>query len=415
MKANLTIINDKITLEHIKKEFPILNKQHKGKPLIYLDSAATSQKPERVINSIKSSYENNYANVHRGIYNLSQVATEKYEEAREKVASFLGVSDSKQIIFTRGATEGLNLVAYCLTDVFIKKNDEIIISTLEHHSNIIPWQIACKRKNAKIVELKPTQDGDILYEQLEKLITPKTKILALPHITNSIGSLVQVEKICLEAKKRGIITVIDGCQAAPHIKIDLKKIKADFYVISGHKIYGPSGIGALYGKKEILEKLTPYQTGGEMIDYVGIQDSTYAEIPHKFEAGTPNIVGAIALGTAIDFINDIGINNITSHSKDLTQYFLKEAKKVSKIKIIGAPKERISIVSFIIKGVHPHDLALLLDGRGVAVRAGHHCAQPAMRHFDVDSTLRVSFGIYNTKKDIDLFLEKLIDLRKYFD
>lgn len=415
MKIDLRVFNERISLENIKKEFPILNKDDRGKKLIYLDSAATSQKPQVVIDSIKSTYENSYANVHRGIYNLSQVATEKYENAREKVAKFLGAADSSQIVFTRGATEGLNLIAHSLAELILNKDDEILISTLEHHSNIIPWQTASKRRGAKLVEIIPSKEGEISADLVKKLFTSKTKILALPHVTNSIGSVIPVKEICADAKKRGIVTVIDGCQAAPHIKIDLNNIGADFYVISGHKIYGPSGIGALYGRKEILEKLTPYQTGGEMIDYVSIQNSTFAEAPHKFEAGTPNIVGAIALGTAIDFINDIGYDNITSHSKYLTDYFLKGIKEVKGVKIIGNPEERISIISFIIEGTHPHDLALLLDNKGIAVRAGHHCAQPAMRHFKVDTTLRVSFGIYNTEKDIDLFLEKLKGLQKYFD
>ena len=318
MRTDLKAINTSLDSKSIKKEFPLLNKEHNGSPLIYLDSAATSQKPERVINSIKDCYENNYANVHRGVYKLSQIATDKYENARIKVANFLGTKENEQVIFTRGATEGLNLIAHCLSEGYIKKNDEVIISTLEHHSNIIPWQIACKRKGAKIVELKPSKEGEITFNHVKELLTPKTKIIALPHITNSIGSLVPVDEICKEARKRGIITVIDGCQAAPHIRINLEKIGADFYVISGHKIYGPSGIGALYGKRNFLEKFTPYQTGGEMIDYVGIQNSTFADIPHKFEAGTPNIVGAIAMGTAVDFINDLGIENITAHSINLT-------------------------------------------------------------------------------------------------
>ncbi len=400
-------------MNNIKENFPILNKKIDGKKVIYLDSAASSQKPYSVINDIKHTYENSYANVHRGIYKLSQMATDKYEASREKVAKFLNVKSSKEIIFTRGATEGINLIASSLSDSFLRQDDEVIISTLEHHSNIVPWQIAAKKTGAKIVELKPDSNGNIFLEELIKCITKRTKIISLPHITNSIGSILPIKEICSEAKKRGIITLVDGCQAAPHVEIDINEIQPDFYVISGHKIYGPSGIGALYGNEEWLEKLSPYQTGGEMIDFVSIQKSTYANIPNKFEAGTPNIVGAIALASAIDFMNEIGINNITEHSNYLTKILYEKLKKLNYIRIVGEPQRRLGIVSFLVEGSHPHDVALLLDNRGISVRAGHHCAQPAMRHFDVDTTLRVSFGVYNNEEDIDNFLINLKDIVKY--
>ena len=400
-------------MNNIKENFPILNKKIDGKKVIYLDSAASSQKPYSVINDIKHTYENSYANVHRGIYKLSQMATDKYEASREKVAKFLNVKSSKEIIFTRGATEGINLIASSLADSFLSQDDEVIISTLEHHSNIVPWQIAAKKTGAKIVELKPDSNGNIFVEELIKCITKRTKIISLPHITNSIGSILPIKEICLEAKKRGIITLVDGCQAAPHVEIDINEIQPDFYVISGHKIYGPSGIGALYGNKEWLEKLSPYQTGGEMIDFVSIQKSTYANIPNKFEAGTPNIVGAIALSSAIDFMNEIGINKITEHSNYLTKILYEKLKSLNYIRIVGEPERRLGIVSFLVEGSHPHDVALLLDNRGISVRAGHHCAQPAMRHFNVDTTLRVSFGVYNNEEDIDNFLINLKDIVKY--
>ncbi len=400
-------------MNNIKENFPILNKKIDGKKVIYLDSAASSQKPYNVINDIKHTYENSYANVHRGIYKLSQIATDKYEASREKVAKFLNVKSSKEIIFTRGATEGINLIASSLADSFLNQDDEVIISTLEHHSNIVPWQIAAKKTGAKIVELKPDSNGNIFVEELIKCITKRTRIISLPHITNSIGSILPIKEICLEAKKRGIITLVDGCQAAPHVEIDINEIQPDFYVISGHKIYGPSGIGALYGRKEWLEKLSPYQTGGEMIDFVSIQKSTYANIPNKFEAGTPNIVGAIALASAIDFMNEIGISKITEHSNYLTKILYEKLKSLNYIRIVGEPERRLGIVSFLVEGSHPHDVALLLDNRGISVRAGHHCAQPAMRHFNVDTTLRVSFGVYNNEEDIDNFLNNLNDIVKY--
>ena len=294
----------------IKKQFPIFKTKVNGKNLVYLDSAASAQKPEVVIDSMKLVYENKYANVHRGIYYLSQVATDAYESSREKIKSFLNASSTEEIIFTRGATEGINLVANCLMKKFISEGDEVLISTLEHHSNIIPWQIVCEQKKAKLTEVKPSDSGDITLGEVKRMISKNTKVIALPHITNSLGSLLPIKDICYEAKKHNIITVIDGCQAAPHIPIDLQELGCDFYVFSGHKLYGPSGIGVLYGKKNILEDLDPYQTGGEMIDFVSIEKSTYAPLPHKFEAGTPNIVGAISLGHAVDFVQKIGMSKI---------------------------------------------------------------------------------------------------------
>ena len=398
----------------VRDNFPILHKEIDGKKIIYLDSAASAQKPSSVIESIKHTYENNYANVHRGIYKLSQIATEKYEEARSKVAKFINANSIEEVIFTRGATEGINLIASCLANNIIKADDEIMISTLEHHSNIIPWQIVAKKTGAKIVEVKPDEEGNIFIEDIKKLISNKTKLIALPHVTNSIGSILAVEEICAEAKKLGIVTVIDGCQATPHLSVDVKKIDSDFYVFSGHKLYGPSGIGVLYGKKSMLDILDPYQTGGEMIDYVSIQESTYTNLPNKFEAGTPNIVGAIGLGKAIDFVSAIGMDKIKDHSKNITSYLFDEFKKIDFIQIIGNPKDRLSIVSFLVKGSHPHDVALLLDNRGIAIRAGHHCAQPAMRHFKVETTLRASVGIYNNYEEIDFFITNLKEITKYF-
>lgn len=398
----------------VRDNFPILHKEIDGKKIIYLDSAASAQKPSSVIEAIKHTYENNYANVHRGIYKLSQIATEKYEEARSKVAKFINANSIEEVIFTRGATEGINLIASCLANNIIKADDEIMISTLEHHSNIIPWQIAAKKTGAKIVEVKPDEEGNIFIEDIKKLISNKTKLIALPHVTNSIGSILAVEEICAEAKKLGIVTVIDGCQATPHLSVDVKKIDSDFYVFSGHKLYGPSGIGVLYGRKSMLDILDPYQTGGEMIDYVSIQESTYTNLPNKFEAGTPNIVGAIGLGKAIDFVSAIGMDKIKDHSKNITSYLFDEFKKIDFIQIIGNPKDRLSIVSFLVKGSHPHDVALLLDNRGIAIRAGHHCAQPAMRHFKVETTLRASVGIYNNYEEIDFFITNLKEITKYF-
>ena len=401
-------------IENVKNQFPIFRNKINGKDLIYLDSAASAQKPEMVIQSIKDTYEKHYANVHRGIYHLSQIATDAYENARSKVKSFIHAKDIKEIIFTRGATEGLNLIASCLGNKFLSEGDEVLISTLEHHSNIIPWQIACRNTKAVLREIKPDNNGDITIENILKCINKKTKIIALPHITNSLGSNLPIKKICSEAKKHDIITVIDGCQAVPHIGVDMQDLDCDFYVFSGHKIYGPSGIGVLYGKSIILNELEPYQTGGEMIDYVSIENSTYTTLPHKFEAGTPNIVGAISLGYALDFVNKIGMKNIEHHSKTLTRYLLEKIRLDNDVILLGDPEERIGLVSFTCKNAHPHDIALLLDKRGIALRAGHHCAQPAMRHFKVETSLRASIGVYNSQGDIDSFLENLRDIKKYF-
>ena len=336
------ITEDKLKVEKsfegIKKNFLYLKIRLTERIWFILDSAASAQKPEVVINSIKKVYENQYANVHRGIYYLSQVATDEYEKSRKKVQNFLNSNYLEEIIFTRGATEGINLVANCLMKNFISEGDNILISTLEHHSNILPWQIGCKEKKAQLIEIKPDLNGDITLDAVKKLINKNTKIIALPHITNSLGSVLPIKEICYEAKKHNIITVIDGCQAAPHIPIDLQDLNCDFYVFSGHKVYGPSGIGVLYGKKDILEDLEPYQTGGEMIDFVSIEKSTYAPLPHKFEAGTPNIVGAISLGYAIDFVQNLGMQNIKSHSESITNYLLEKFRYDNDIQLIGDPK-----------------------------------------------------------------------------
>ncbi len=397
----------------IKNEFPILNKNN-GKELVYLDSAASSQKPIEVIKFISEVYENSYANVHRGSYKLSQIATDLYENARQKVSKFIGAKDFKEVVFTRGATEGINMIAHSWGLSNISKDDEIILSTLEHHSNIVPWQTIAKRVGAKIVELIPDKDGNISIDSVTALFTNKTKLISLAHVVNSIGSILPVKEVCMEAKKRNILTIIDGCQAAPNIPIDVQNIGCDFYVFSGHKLYAPSGIGVMYGRAELLESMEPYQTGGEMIDYVSIKESTFANIPHKFEAGTPNIVGAAALGAAIDFVNRVGIRKIYEHSLDMTKYGLEKLNSLSGIRIIGKPKDRISIISFLYEDIHPHDLAMLLDAKGFALRSGHHCAQPTMRHFKVDTTIRASVGIYNTKEDFDKLIEVLKSINKIF-
>ncbi len=411
---SLLIKNKTKIKKSIKDQFPILNNINKVNKLVYLDSAASSQKPQSVIDSISDTYKSSYANVHRGTYKLSQIATDLYEGAREKVASFINADDN-EIIFTRGATEGLNLIAYSYGQAKMKVGEEVIITTLEHHSNIIPWQIACNKTGAKIVEAKPDSQGNISVDSIVSLFNEKTKIISIPHVVNSIGTLIPIQDICREARKRNIITVIDGCQAAPNIPIDVKDIDCDFYVFSGHKLYGPSGIGILFGKNEIINEMDPYQTGGEMIDYVSIQKSTFSKAPNKFEAGTPNIVGAIGLGAAIDFINETGIDEFNKHNLSLTEYGLDALQQVDGIKIIGNPEKRIGIISFLLDNIHPQDLSLMLDSKGFSLRSGHHCAQPTMRHFNVETTIRASIGIYNEKKDFDELANALRSVKRYFN
>ncbi len=398
----------------ISRDFPFLLNRENGKQQIYLDSAASSQKPRQVIDHITNTYINNYANVHRGSYKLSQIATNLYENARDKIASFINAKSSNEIVFTRGATEGINLIATSWACENLKRGDEIILTRLEHHSNIIPWQIVCKKTGARIVEAIPDSDGNITIELFTLLVNDKTKLISISHVANSIGTIIPVEEICQIAKNRKIITVIDGCQAAPNISIDVQKIACDFYVFSGHKIYGPSGIGVMYGRSDLLERMIPYQTGGEMIETVFIDNATYTTIPHKFEAGTPNIVGAIGLGAAIEYVENIGIEIINAHSKELTMYGIESLLNLDGLKIIGNPYNRISIISFLYNNIHPNDLAMLLDARGFSLRSGHHCAQPAMRHFNVETTLRASVGIYNKKDDFDQLSSTLRLLKKKF-
>ena len=393
-----------LIFDDIKKEFPIF----KNSELVYLDSAASAQKPLCVIDKIHDLYSNNYSNVNRGVYKLSQILTDKYENSREIVKNFLNANLSSEIIFVRGATEAINLVANTVGKLNIRKNDEIILSRLEHHSNIVPWQILADMNSAVIKVAEPDIYGNITLESITKLISSNTKLISLTHVSNAIGTILPIKEICKEAKSRGIITLIDGCQAAPHMKIDVKELNCDFYVFSGHKTYGPTGIGVLYGRKELLEDAPPYQGGGDMIDKVTFEKTTYAPLPHKFEAGTPNIIGAIVLGEAITWMHKIGIENINNHLKKVTDRGLKILKNIKGIQIIGEIENRAGVISFLYKDSHPHDIATMLDTYDIALRTGHHCAQPTMQFFNVSSTLRASVGIYNSEQDF-IKLEECID------
>ena len=393
-----------LIFDDIKKDFPIF----KNSELVYLDSAASAQKPLCVIDKIHDLYSNNYSNVNRGVYKLSQILTDKYENSREVVKNFLNANLSSEIIFVRGATEAINLVANTVGKLNIRKNDEIILSRLEHHSNIVPWQILADMNSAVIKVAEPDIYGNITLDSITKLISSNTKLISLTHVSNAIGTILPIKEICKEAKSRGIITLIDGCQAAPHMKIDVKELNCDFYVFSGHKTYGPTGIGVLYGRKELLEDAPPYQGGGDMIDKVTFEKTTYAPLPHKFEAGTPNIIGAIVLGEAITWMHKIGIENINNHLKKVTDRGLKILKNIKGIQIIGEIENRAGVISFLYKDSHPHDIATMLDTYDIALRTGHHCAQPTMQFFNVSSTLRASVGIYNSEQDF-IKLEECID------
>ena len=395
----------------IKSDFPIF----KNNDIIYLDSAASAQKPNLVINSINDVYSNYYANINRGVYTLSQIATDKYEDAREVVKEFINAESSKEIIFVRGATEAINLVASSVSEIKLKKNDEIILSRLEHHSNIVPWQISAKKYGAKIKIAESDENGNVSYEAVMKEVSPKTKFICITHISNALGTILPVKKICTEAKSRGIYTLIDGCQAAPLLGIDVQDLGCDFYVFSGHKTYGPTGIGVLYGRKEILSETPPYQGGGDMIDRVTFEHTTYADIPSKFEAGTPNIAGAIGLGEALKWMKKIGMKNIHKHSQKVISDGLNILGNIKGIRIIGEPNNRGGVISFLYKNIHPHDMGTLLNSYNIAVRTGHHCAQPTMDRYKISSTVRASIGYYNTKSDFEALAEGILKVSKVFE
>lgn len=397
--------------DDIKTEFPIFN----DAKLVFLDSAASAQKPNAVINSINDVYSNHYANIHRGLYTLSQIATDKHEDAREIVKEFINAESSKEIIFVRGATEAINLVASSVSDLKLRKDDEIILSRLEHHSNIVPWQIAAKKYGAKIKVAESDENGNVSVDSVIKEVSSKTKFICITHVSNALGTILPVKKICEEARSRGIYTLIDGCQAAPQFEIDVQDLGCDFYVFSGHKTYGPTGIGVLYGRKEILSEAPPYQGGGDMIDKVTFEETTYADIPSKFEAGTPNIAGAIGMGEALNWMKKIGMKNIYQHSQKVVSEGLDILRSIKGIRIIGEPDNRAGVISFLYKDIHSHDMGTLLNSYNIAVRTGHHCAQPTMDRYNVPSTVRASVGCYNNKKDFEALAEGILKIGKVFD
>ncbi|EJM2934855.1 cysteine desulfurase [Listeria monocytogenes] len=405
-----------IDIQKIREDFPILAQEINEKPLAYLDNAATSQKPKQVIEALTHYYEFDNANVHRGVHTLAARATDAYESARGKVAKFIHAREVAEIIFTRGTTSAINLVVDSYAEANIEAGDEIVISYLEHHSNLIPWQQLAKRKGAVLKYIELEEDGTISVEQAKKTIGEKTKIVALAHVSNVLGTITPIKEIAAIAHQFGAVILVDGAQAVPHMEVDVVDLDADFYAFSGHKMMAPTGIGALYGKHELLDAMEPTEFGGEMIDFVELYDSTWKELPWKFEAGTPIIGGAIALGAAIDYLAEVGLANIHAHEQALASYAIEEMSKIEGITIYG-PKDaskRCGLVTFNLEGAHPHDIATILDEDGIAIRAGHHCAQPLMKWLDVSSTARASFYIYNTKEEIDALIDGLKLTKEYF-
>ena len=392
--------NNIFNIEEIRKDFPILDQEINGSPLIYFDNAASTQKPKAVINAIKSYYENDHSNVHRGVHSLSIRATDLYEASRKKVADYINANSTDEIIFTKGTTDSINLVASSLTKS-IQPSDEIVITTMEHHSNIVPWQELCRRTGASLKVAPIDDNGELIIDELERLLCKDTKILALTHTSNTLGTINPIKEIITMAHHLNIKVLIDGAQAIGHQNIDVQDLDCDFYAFSGHKLYGPTGIGVLYGKEDLLNELEPYQFGGEMILKVTFNETTYNSLPYKFEAGTPNIAGAIGLGKAIEYIESINLNACVKQENVVTEYSLKKLKDLSNIKLIGNSENRSSIVSFTVENIHPHDIGTILNQKGIAMRTGHHCTMPLMDFYNIPGTIRASFSFYNTENEVD--------------
>jgi len=391
-------------IETIRKDFSILSRKVHGKPLVYLDNGATSQTPIQVIDAIVDYYSNYNANIHRGVHTLSQEATDKYEEARHKIQAHFNAKHAHEIIMTSGTTESINLVAHGFASL-LKKDDEIIVSALEHHSNIVPWQMLCEKTGAKLRVIPMNETGELVMEEFDKLVSNKTKLVFVNHISNALGTINPIEDIIEKAHQVNAAVLVDGAQACPHLKPDVQALDIDFYVASAHKMCGPTGVGMLYGKEEWLNKLPPYQGGGEMIAEVTFEKTTFANLPHKFEAGTPNICGGIAFGAAIDYLNAIGFDEISTYEHDLLDYATKKLLEIEGLKIYGTSKNKTSVISFNLDGIHPYDVGTILDKMGIAVRTGHHCAQPIMNFYKIPGTVRASFAFYNTKEEIDILVE----------
>ena len=401
-------------VDKIRADFPILSRKVYDKPLVYLDNGASAQKPRQVIDAMSNVFESYYSNVHRGVHWTSQKSTEAFEGGRETVAKFINAPSVNEIIFTRGATESINLVAHSWGRKFLEAGDEVIISYMEHHANIVPWQMLRQEIGIDLKVVPVDDDGNFMLDEFDKLLTPKTKLVAVAHVSNALGTIVPVNDVIERAHAKGALVLLDGCQAVPHATVDVQGLDADFYVFSGHKLYGPTGIGILWGREDILNSMNPYQTGGDMISSVTFEKTTFQKAPHRFEAGTPAIAEAIGLGAAIDYVQAIGLDNIAAHEHGVLQYATERLLTLDGLKIIGTAKEKAAIISFVMDGIHPHDLGTFVDRAGVAVRVGHHCAQPVMDRFGVAATARASFGLYNTRDEVDALVDALQETRNFF-
>ncbi|UCE85496.1 MAG: cysteine desulfurase [Deltaproteobacteria bacterium] len=401
-------------VERIRDEFPVLNTTMRGKPLVYLDSAVSAQKPRRVIETLRNFYEKEYANIHRGVYELSERATARYEAARETARRFLNAASTREIVFVRGTTEAINLVAATHGRANLEKGDEILISAMEHHSNIVPWQLLCEERGLAL-RVAPIDDrGELIVEEFEKCLSPRTRIVALVHVSNALGTINPVRELTRQAHRCGAVVLLDGAQAAPHLPIDVRDLDCDFYAFSSHKVFGPTGVGVLYARESLLEALPPYQSGGEMIESVSFEKSTYRDIPERFEAGTPNIAGTIGLGAALDWMTELGHDAIATHEAELLAHATAALEAIPEVRLIGTARHKAGVLSFVLEGVHPHDAGTILDHEGIAVRVGHHCAQPVMERFGVPATIRASLSVYNTREDVDALVAGIAQVLRVF-
>ena len=397
-----------------RADFPILRRQVHGKPLVYLDNAATTQKPQVVIDTLSRYYEQENSNIHRGVHYLSERATADYEAARKTIQNFLNAADASEIIFVRGATEGINLVAQTYGRAHVGYGDEVLISAMEHHSNIVPWQILCEEKSARLRVIPINDNGELIAEEFERLLSSRTKIVAITHVSNALGTVNPVRRVVEEAHRAGVPVLVDAAQSAPHLAVDVQALDCDFLVFSGHKVYGPTGIGVLYGRSALLDSMPPYQGGGDMISSVSFEKTIYNKLPYKFEAGTPHIAGAIGLGCAIGYLNGLGIERLARHEHELLQYATQKVAEIPGLRIIGTAAEKASVLSFVMEGIHPHDIGTILDQQGIAIRTGHHCAQPVMQRFGIPATARASFALYNTREEVDALIGGLHKVQEVF-
>jgi cysteine desulfurase/selenocysteine lyase len=403
-----------LDVARIREDFPILRQMVRGKPLVYLDNAATSQKPQVVIDAVTRFYAVENANIHRGVHYLSERATVAYDEAREKVARFLNARSSREVIFTRGTTEGINLVAQTYGRTHLKPGDDIVITAMEHHSNIVPWQLICEETGAALRAAPINDEGELDVDAFEGLLGERTRLVAVVHVSNALGTINPIKRLVALAHARGIPVLVDGAQAAPHLQVDVQDLDCDFFAFSGHKVFGPTGVGVLYGREALLDRMPPYQGGGDMIATVTLQRSTWAPLPAKFEAGTPMIAQVMGLGAALDYVTGVGLDAIAAWEQDLLQYATERVRRIEGIRLIGTAREKASVLGFVLRGVHPHDIGTILDDNGVAIRAGHHCAQPVMERFGVPATARASFAFYNTRAEIDVLVDGLMTVKKMF-